>query len=447
LNKVSRKILFLMAVFVLIGFFSKANANDQENIGFFENGKLQEIIQKPYYLYHINRDTVIPFYARDYITWHYSIIEDPDHISEIENPFLCSLENGNSTLCDITKPFNKRVHNKKITQVFINKNKIKDYLNSLSERVDSEPKNGKIGINENEEIYFINAGEVGYKLDVEKSYSEIINVLKNENEDFYIPLATNKIEPELSEDGIGKLGIKEKIATGESNFRGSTKNRIHNIKVAASRFHGLIIKPEEEFSFIENLGEVDGDHGYKKELVIKKNTTVPEFGGGICQISTTAFRVALNAGLEITERHNHAYPVSYYNPPGLDATVYIPAPDLKFINNTGNHILIQTRIEGTKLFFDFYGTSDGRQVELSGPTIIKRTPEGGIQTILYQIIKNADGKEIREDIFKSFYNNHDNYPNPNEIIRNKPKDWSGKQWDEYYAKYGNIIEQLNSQTL
>jgi vancomycin resistance protein YoaR len=183
------------------------------------------------------------------------------------------------------------------------------------------------------------------------------------------------------------------------------------------------------------------------ELVNKKNTTVPEFGGGICQVSTTMFRVALNTGLKITERHNHAYPVSYYNPPGLDATIYIPSPDLKFVNDTKNHILIQSRIEGTKLFFDFYGNPDGRQVELIGPTITEKTPEGKIRTILYQEVIDSNGNEIRKDVFKSFYDNHDNYPNPNDILRSKPEDWSGKQWDEYYAKYGSVIEQLNSQGL
>jgi vancomycin resistance protein YoaR len=288
---------------------------------------------------------------------------------------------------------------------------------------------------------------MGHKINIDNSYNEIINVLRNEGKDYYIPLATDTIAPELSKDNIDELGIKEKIGTGESDFSGSTKNRKYNIEVATSRFHGLIIKPGEEFSFVKNLGEVDGDHGYKKELVIKKNTTVPEFGGGICQVSTTTFRAALNTGLEITERHNHAYPVSYYNPPGLDATIYIPSPDLKFINDTENNILIQTRIEGTKLFFDFYGTSDGRQVELEGPTITERTPDGKIRTVLYQKIKDENGNKLREDIFKSFYDNHDNYPNPNDIIKNKPKDWSGKQWEEYYAKYGNIIEQLNSQNL
>lgn len=445
-KKIKLPFLFLTASFVLLIITNEGKANNN-NIGLFENENLQEIIQKPFFLYYANKDESIPFFIGDYISWEYFFSEDPEHFSEIENPFLCSIENRSDSFCELTKTFEKKTNIKKITNVFIKEEKTKEYLKSLSEKINSKPKNGKLEINEQGELFFSEDGESGYSLDVEKSYEEILSTLKNKKNDYYILLATEKTEPELSKNNLDKLGIKEKIGTGESNFRGSTINRIHNVKVATAKFHGLLIKPDEEFSFIKNLGEVDDTTGYKKELVIKKNTTVPEFGGGVCQVSTTVFRVALNTGLKITERHNHAYPVSYYNPPGSDATVYIPSPDLKFINDTGHHILIQTKIEGTKLFFEFYGTSDGRQVEIDGPKITEKTPEGKIRTVLYQKIKDKEGKEIREDAFKSFYDNHDNYPNPNEVIREKPKDWSGKQWDEYYAKYGNIIEQLKSQNL
>jgi vancomycin resistance protein YoaR len=76
------------------------------------------------------------------------------------------------------------------------------------------------------------------------------------------------------------------------------------------------------------------------ELVIKKEGTVPEFGGGLCQVSSTAFRAAMNGGLPITQRRNHAYAVQYYAPQGTDATIYPGVVDLKFINDTPGDILI-----------------------------------------------------------------------------------------------------------
>jgi vancomycin resistance protein YoaR len=251
--------------------------------------------------------------------------------------------------------------------------------------------------------------------------------------------------PRISSENIEKYQIKKLIGVGKSDFTGSSSTRIHNINTGSKRFNGLILEPDEEFSFTTILGEVDENTGYKEELVIKKNQTVPEYGGGICQVSTTMFRVALNSGMKITERHNHSYPVHYYNPPGTDATVYVPKPDLKFKNTTGNYLLIETELDekNKEYYINFYSKEDLYDVEIEGPEVTERTADGKIRTSLKQIVKNKKTNEdVFQDVFKSFYDNPDNYPSPDEIILEKPKDWSGKQWDEYYAKFGAIIEEM-----
>lgn len=184
-----------------------------------------------------------------------------------------------------------------------------------------------------------------------------------------ISLLAQKVPARVIADGIDDdLGIKQLIAEGESDFRKSPPNRIHNIKTGMAKFNNVLIAPGELFSFGKQLGPVDDETGYKKELVIKEGgkNTIPEFGGGICQVSTTAYRAALNAGLPITQRKSHSYAVVYYNPPGLDATVYPPSTDLKFINDTPGYILLQTVVDEKHhmAYFNFYGTSDGRRVEL-----------------------------------------------------------------------------------
>jgi vancomycin resistance protein YoaR len=173
--------------------------------------------------------------------------------------------------------------------------------------------------------------------------------------------------------------------------------------------------------------------------VIKNNKTEPEFGGGICQVSTTVFRVAINSGLEITARRNHAYPVSYYNPQGMDATVYVPRPDLRFINDTPGYILIQTKIEGTKLTFQFYGTDDGRKIEIIGPKILEKNPDGSMKATFTQKINDKDGQLVREDVFNSSYDSPDKYPHPlgpNDVLTEKPKSWSDKEWKKYKKEHG-----------
>ncbi|MFA5127097.1 MAG: VanW family protein [Patescibacteria group bacterium] len=199
--------------------------------------------------------------------------------------------------------------------------------------------------------------------------TELMNQAVKDNGALKAALVTVIIEPKVMNSDVNDLGISSIIGTGVSDFKGSPVNRIHNIGVGAKTLDGMLISPGEEFSLVTALGEIDGEHGYRQELVIKGNKTTPEYGGGLCQIGTTVFRAALGTGLPITERRNHSYRVVYYEPAGMDATIYSPKPDLRFINDTGHYILIQSRIEGTKLYFDFWGTPDGRVASTTKPII------------------------------------------------------------------------------
>ncbi len=188
-----------------------------------------------------------------------------------------------------------------------------------------------------------------------------------------LTLVVELVKSSVPTESVNDLGIKELIGVGHSNFSGSPVNRRHNIAIGANTLHGLLIAPEEEFSLINALGEIDANQGYREELVIKGNETIPEFGGGLCQIGTTAFRVAMESGMPITERRNHSYRVRYYEPAGTDATIYGPHPDFRFVNDTGHHILIQTRIEGSDIYFEFWGTDDGRIAKQTKPVVYNIT--------------------------------------------------------------------------
>lgn len=164
------------------------------------------------------------------------------------------------------------------------------------------------------------------------------------------------------------LKIQELVGLGVSNFSGSPANRIHNIKVGAGKLNGLLLAPGEEFKTIINLKPFTAGGGYLPELVIKGTETIPEYGGGLCQVGTTLFRAAIDAGLPITERRPHRYDVSYYKPTGTDATIYDPHPDVRFVNDTGNYILFQAYTIGYNLYIELWGVSDGRLVEKTDAT-------------------------------------------------------------------------------
>lgn len=357
--------------------------------------------------------------------------------AEIENINFCPTS---QFLCDLLITQRDRLLVNKKSRITYKEDEIRSFLEDLSRKINKDPVDAKFQV-EDGKVSVFSLAEPGIKLDVAKSFEAIINSLKvsssaNQAERI-INLSYADQDPEIKSDSITNMGITTLIGEGRSNFRGSPKNRIHNITVGAQRFNGVLIKPNEEFSFIKTLGPVDESTGYLPELVIKKDKTEPDFGGGMCQVSTTTFRAAIYSGLKITARTPHAYPVSYYNPQGMDATVYIPNPDLKFINNTPGYILIQTIIDGTQLIFDFYGTDDGRSIELEGPKILERQPDGSMKATFTQIVKDKDGNEIIKDVFKSNYDSPSKYPHPGEEkITKKPSGWSDNEWKTYKKANG-----------
>ncbi len=197
---------------------------------------------------------------------------------------------------------------------------------------------------------------------------------------FDILIEIIKEEPKITQKTIDQYHIHDLVGVSNTSFKGSHAERITNITIGTSQFNGTIIAPGEEFSAVNAIGYVTEEAGYQKEYVIKDNKSIKELGGGLCQIGTTLFRMALNAGLPITERVAHRYVVSYYGP-GLDATIYGPHPDVRFVNDTGNYLLLQGRVEGTNLILELYGQKDGRQVLISEPVITNRIPAPPTQYI------------------------------------------------------------------
>lgn len=284
----------------------------------------------------------------------------------------------------------------------------REYLvNTIVPVIDQPAQNARFELAENRVEQFA-LPQPGRQLNIDATVQNVAAILARANN--AVPLTVAVTEPEIaSVDNIQTFGITSLLATGQSDFAGSPRNRIHNIEVGASRYHGLLIPSGQEFSFNTYLGPVDGVHGFKPELVIKANVTTPEFGGGLCQVSTTAFRAAIQAGLQITQRRNHSYAVSYYGTPGFDATIYPPYTDLRFLNNTPSYILIQTKIEGTTLVFEFWGTNDGREVAVDGPNPYSRQSNGAVKATLAQKVVR-EGDIIVEDTFYSNYKSPKLFP-------------------------------------
>lgn len=252
-------------------------------------------------------------------------------------------------------------------------------------------------------------------------------------QDRNVPLIFNEVIPPVHDQMKGEeLGIVEQVASATTYYYNSTVARRTNIQVAASKFHGVVIPPQSEFSFNEWLGDVSLTEGYEQALIIVGGQTITGVGGGVCQVSTTVFQAAFFAGFPILERYPHGYRVAYYENgvgPGMDATVYSPIVDFRFMNDTDHHLLIETYVNfsNSTITFKFYSTDSGRRVSKEGPyvrnvrpapaPIYRATPGvprgaayqvdyavSGSDVYVYRTIRDKDGNIIvnREE-FASFY--------------------------------------------
>lgn len=321
--------------------------------------------------------------------------------------------------------------------------KIRSYLDeNIAPSVNRQPRDAKFAFSGGT-ISVIQNSVPGSALNSEKTAEGIVKLLENKDTERKMAITLEEQPAKINEavvKNVAKYGIKEQIGSATTGLGKSPQNRIHNIKTGADLLNGVLIAPGEEFSTIGHLGSISGASGFLPELVIKEDRTVPEFGGGLCQVSTTLFRAALNTGLKITDRTNHSYRVSYYEPPiGMDATIYSPRPDLKFINNTPAYILVQSSASSSSVTFNFYGTSDGRKVTISEPEKYDETPPGdaiyvedpsmepgterylehahaGAKAIFYYKVFNSSGALKLEQTFRSVY-----VPWPSRIVRGPEK--------------------------
>ncbi|MEK7544192.1 MAG: VanW family protein [Patescibacteria group bacterium] len=217
--------------------------------------------------------------------------------------------------------------------------------------------------------------------ETKKRFSDAVASLPTiDSSSLVIALPVHPVKPSLTTDRVNAFGIKELIGKGYSEFAHSIPGRVHNVALAAAKIHGLLIKPDETFSFNDALGDISAATGFLPAYVIKDGRTVLGDGGGVCQVSTTLFRAALSAGLPIVDRRAHAYRVGYYEQAGykagLDATVFAPSVDLKIKNDTSGYILIQakTDTQNMTLAFELFGTSDGRKAEIYNHVVGGITP-------------------------------------------------------------------------
>ena len=182
----------------------------------------------------------------------------------------------------------------------------------------------------------------------------------------------------VNKTGLPELDGLVEIAEGKSNFATSPAGRDYNVRKGLNeKFHGVVVPQGTEFSYNALLGPVTYSAGWKPSLAIFGTQLSQVPGGGLCQVSTTIYRAALDAGTNITAQRNHSLYVHYYVAygDGLDATIYPGSQDLRFMNDTPGPILMEAYDEGYDAVVKFYGKSDGRETTLAGPYTASNQPD------------------------------------------------------------------------
>jgi vancomycin resistance protein YoaR len=229
----------------------------------------------------------------------------------------------------------------------------------LEKTVDTPPKDADFAIAAGGGVRIV-PSKPGFGLDVPQSAARILSAAtKVQNRTATLVLVQQ--QPKRTTAEAQAMGISGTVGSYET-FYGGIANRIHNVQLVAHLVDHKFISPGETFSFNGTTGERSAAKGFLEAPVIVNGELQTGLGGGVCQVSTTVFNAAYEAGLPITSRTNHALYISHY-PLGRDATVDYPGVDLKFVNDTGHWLLLRTWVGSSSLTVSLYGTPQHRRVE------------------------------------------------------------------------------------
>ncbi|MBX7320300.1 VanW family protein [Clostridium chauvoei] len=259
-------------------------------------------------------------------------------------------------------------------QIAYNEDKLKEFEEKVKTEVNVIPVDATISINNGN--IAITKEVVGKKINEENLHNKLVENINGNPKDLV------ELNFEL-EDSLAKVKASDlekitgKISGFTTEYTSTGDGRVTNMSIALKAVNGTVLMPGEEFSYNNIVGDTTPEKGYEKANTYVGNEIVPDYGGGICQVSTTLYRAAMNANLKSTERANHTLTVSYSDP-GLDATVAYGVVDYKFVNSYDFPVYIEGYIGGGTVGFNIYGNKEalsGKTYQLVNEVHEKYNPE------------------------------------------------------------------------
>lgn len=322
---------------------------------------------------------------------------------------------------EIVNLVNKKIEGEKVNEIEIptitNKPSEID-LNKIQKEIYKEPKNAS---------YDKTAGKLSIHsdgIDFGVSIEEAKEIIAEDKEECNIPLKITK--PEITTDMLGEDAFPNTLGSFSTRYDASNKNRGTNIELAAEAINGTVLLPGEKFSFNSIVGPTTAAKGYKLAGAYAAGELVENYGGGICQVSSTIYNAVLCANLEIIERYNHSSVVSYVDP-GLDATISYGSRDLKFKNPRKYAVRINAKASNGILDVEIKGIYEEEEYEIElssetteiilcntkyvydsslaeGQEIVKTGGANGAKSISYKTVKKNGRIVLKTELTRDSYN-------------------------------------------
>ena len=232
--------------------------------------------------------------------------------------------------------------------------------------------------------------------------------------------------------GLSLRPREQTIAAYGTSLEGRSPAQRANALRAAEAIDGTVLAPGQSFSFNRVVGPLSVDRGYLKAAVSYDGELIPNFGGGVCQASTTLYNAALLAGLQVTERHRHFWPPRYAARGG-DAAVAYPRYDLAFRNTLAQPLRLRASRQGSHLVFAVragrrpaeqwqiqhrvHGVAPPARVQRASPRLrpgqqrLQVRGQAGFAVTTYRLT-TSNGEVTRREIITE-----DSYPPLNEVRR------------------------------
>ena len=322
--------------------------------------------------------------------------------------------------------------------VDVNRTKLNKALSSLAVLTDRHSRDASLLVQfKTKKVELVPAIE-GRKLDVEKSVAQAFK-LPQKQMNFVIDLVFETQKPKITDDHYA--GINTMLATYSTHFKPWDDNRNANLRLATSRIHGTVLKPGEVFSYNKSVGHRTQQEGFRMAPVILDGKLVPDWGGGVCQVSSTLYNAALLADLDVVDRSNHGRAIGYV-PLGFDATVVDGLIDFQFKNNLKRPVLLYSVITDNELMFSILGNEKDApppieldyvvhkviepvEIKQPDPTLevgkeeVDESPQRGFRVSTYRI-RTINGKQVSQLLAT------DDYEPVNRIVKVGTKTIDGK---------------------